>query len=117
MAQKDVLPFEIKRIIYDYSDLPNIKQLRLVSRAWAVAGVGSLLLPRFSVRSFDDILRLQAIGANPQISQHAVKTVNTLVLQTRGWDLKYFNYILCNRHESRNRYEVGEFICFGYSAL
>ena len=107
MAQQDVFPFEIKKIIFESSDLHNIKQLRLVSQSWAAAGVASLLLPRFTVNSFDDIIRLKAIGANPQISQQAARTVHTLVLQVRGWDLKSFKHVVCNRHESRNQYEVG----------
>jgi len=108
VAQTDTLPYEIKRIVYKHSDLLAIKQLRLVSRSWAAAGIASLLLPRFSISSFSDILRLKAIGCNPRVSQQAAITVNTLVLQTIGWDAKHFRHIVSNRHESLNVYEVGK---------
>jgi len=108
VTQIEVFPFEIKRIIYDHSDLPAIKNLRLVSQSWATSGLASLFLPRFSIKSFDDIVRLKAIGGTPQVCQQAARTVNTLVLRTRGWDPKYFRHVVSNRHESRNHYEVGE---------
>jgi len=109
VAQMDIFPFEIKRIIYNHSDLPAIKQLRIVSQSWAAAGIASLILPRFTIKSFDDILRLRAISGNPWIAQQAAKTVDTLVLHINGWDPTYFRHIVCNRHESRNHYQVSEF--------
>lgn len=108
MAQVDVLPFEIKRLIYNHSDLPDIKQLRLASQSWAAAGIWSLLLPRFSINSFDDILRLKAIGASSPMAGHAARTVDTLVLPVRGWSPKYFRAVVSNRREGRNHYDVGE---------
>jgi hypothetical protein len=77
---KDVLPFEVKRLIYDYVDLKSFKSLRLVSTSWAAAGLEVLLLPTFFVRSSSiDVARLKAIGANPKISNQAAHIVKKLV--------------------------------------
>jgi len=103
-------PFEVKRLIIDYSDLSSIKTLRQVSKGWAAAGLEVLLLPTFTVKSFLDIHRLISIGTSPHFSQQAARTVKTLAIQSNGWDPEYFRMLFTSRHELRSNYEEIHFV-------
>ncbi|KAE9379228.1 hypothetical protein N431DRAFT_460512 [Stipitochalara longipes BDJ] len=71
-----ILPYEVKRLIYDYVDLRTLKSLRLTSASWAVVGLEVLLLPSFTIRSYSiDIPRLIAIGASPDVSRQAARVI------------------------------------------
>ena len=73
------LPYEVKRLIYDYVGVETLKSLRLVSTSWAVVGVESLLLPSFTVRSYSlDIPRLIGIGASPNVSRQAARVIRKI---------------------------------------
>jgi hypothetical protein len=70
------LPYEVKRLIYDYVDLETLKSLRLASASWAVVGLELLLLPSFIVKSHSiDVPRLVSIGASPNVSRQAAKVI------------------------------------------
>ncbi|KAG0652173.1 hypothetical protein D0Z07_1322, partial [Hyphodiscus hymeniophilus] len=107
----NTFPYEIKRLIYDYADLPTIKSLRQVSKAWALVGVELILLPTFHINShLHDVQRLLDIGSHPTLSLQAVKVINKLSFQNTGWDSQYFRRIVCGRHEHRRYYEAQVFV-------
>jgi hypothetical protein len=106
----DNVPYEIKRLIYDHADLQTLKAFRQVSKSWASAGLNSLLLPDFNIKSSCDVDRLLSISTSPGIAREAAKTVKCLIFQSRGWDPRYFRNIVCNRHELRQRYEAIDFV-------
>jgi hypothetical protein len=83
----DTIPYELKRLIYDYVDLETIKSLRQVSKAWASVGVELLLLPSFNIKSHSlDVQRLIDIGSNPTLSLQAPKVIRKVIFQNSGWD-------------------------------
>jgi hypothetical protein len=83
----DTMPYEVKKLIYDYVDLQTIKNLRQVSKSWASVGVELLLLPTFHVKSHaHDVKRLIDIGSNATLSLQATKVVKKLVFQNSEWD-------------------------------
>jgi hypothetical protein len=67
------LPYEVKRLIYNYVDLETLKSLRLVSTSWAVVGLELLLLPSFVVKSYSI-----DIGASPNVSRQAGRVIKTI---------------------------------------
>jgi len=70
------LPYEVKRLIYEYVDLETLKSLRLVSASWAVVGLELLFLPCFTVKSFSiDVPRLVSIGASPIVARQAARVI------------------------------------------
>ena len=70
-----IIPYEVKRLIYEYLDLDNIKALRQVSSSWAAVGSELLLLPTFGVKSYSvDIPRLISIGSSPGFSPKRPKS-------------------------------------------
>jgi hypothetical protein len=110
MAQ-DTIPYELKRLIYDYVDLETIRSLRQVSKAWASVGLELLLLPSFFVKSHSvDVKRLRDIGTGPVVSNQAAKTINKVIFQNSGWIPSYFRRIVCSRHEHRRHYEQEDFV-------
>lgn len=106
----DSVPYEIKRLIYDYADLQTIKDLRQVSKSWASVGLNYLLLPGFNIKSSNDVDRLSSISTSDRVAQYAAKTVKCLIFQSRGWDPRYFRSIVCSRHELRQGYETIDFV-------
>jgi hypothetical protein len=107
----DIFPYELKRLIYDASDLSTLKALRCVSKAWASVGADLLLLPTFSLRSYaHDLSRLLSISRSAVVGPRAAHTVSTLIFQSNGWDPRYFRNIVCNRHELRREYETLDFV-------
>lgn len=83
----DAIPYELKRLIYEFVDLQTIKSLRQVSKAWASVGVELLLLPTFRVTSHShDLQRLIGIGSNPTLSLQATKVISRIAFQNSGWD-------------------------------
>ena len=92
---EDVLPFEVKRLIYDYVDLRTFRSLRLVSTSWAAAGLEVLLLPTFFVGSSSlDGARLKAIGASTTVSSQAAHIVRKLVFVCLLYILSK-SYLVC----------------------
>ncbi|KAH7418446.1 hypothetical protein BKA64DRAFT_199352 [Cadophora sp. MPI-SDFR-AT-0126] len=105
------LPFEVKRLICDYVDLPTIKSLRLVSQSWAAVGSELLFLSTFTIKSSaTDISRLLDIGSRPQVAQQAAKTIRTLSFWSSDWDIICLRSILCSRHVHLSNYEVVDFV-------
>jgi hypothetical protein len=73
------LPYEVKRLVYNYVDLETLKSLRLISTSWAVVGLELLFLPSFVVKSYSiDIPRLIDIGASPNVSRQAARVIKTI---------------------------------------
>jgi hypothetical protein len=99
MAQ-DLFPYEIKRFIYDKSSLPEILNLRLASKSWASAGIPSLFLPTFNLRSSQDIDRLREIGSNHATAEQAARIIRALVIPSHGWDPRSFRNIVCSKFDS-----------------
>ena len=106
----DRFPFEIKRLIYENTDLVTLKKLRQTSKSWASAGLHLLFLPTFTIKSCTDIHRLTSTSTSPSVSKHAAKTIKCLTFQSHGWDPRYFRNIVCNRHELRQGYEPLDFV-------
>lgn len=107
----DTIPYELKRLIYDYVDLQTIKSLRQVSRAWASVGVELLLLSSFHIKSHSlDVQRLIDIGSSPAVSLQAAKTIKRIVFQNSRWSPRYFRKIVCSRHEHRSHYDAVDFV-------
>jgi hypothetical protein len=107
----DAIPYEIKRLIYDYVDFKTIKSLRQVSKAWASVGIELLLLPSFFIKNHSiDVRRLLDIGSSPTVSHQAAKTIKNIIFQNSRWSPKYFRRIVCNRHEHRQYYEAMDFV-------
>ena len=105
------IPYELKRLIYDFVDLETIKSLRQVSKAWASVGTELLLLPSFFVKSHSvDTHRLLDIGSSPAVSYQAAKTIKKVIFQNSGWNPKYFRRIVCSRHEHRRHYAAIDFV-------
>lgn len=108
---RDVLPYEVKRLIFDHVDLLSLKQLRLVSKSWATVGAEALLIPTFSVKSYSvDFDRLSKIGQSPAILRHAAATINTIVFQSLDWDPVILRKIFTSRHEARVLWETVDFV-------
>jgi len=108
---EDILPYEVKRLIFDYVDLETLKQLRLTSHSWAAVGTELLLLPTLFIKSYSvDIPRLTSIGNSPTVSQHAATTVKSVVFQSLDWDPVILRKILTSRHEARVIWETADFV-------
>jgi hypothetical protein len=106
----DLLPQELKLLIYNHVDLQTLKTLRQASPSWAQAGLPFLLLPTFNIRSSFDTHRLLSISRSPNLSHLASRIIKHLTFQAHGWDPRYFRNIVCNRHELRQRYEPLDFV-------
>ncbi|KAL2074386.1 hypothetical protein VTL71DRAFT_8164 [Oculimacula yallundae] len=105
------LPFEVKRLIYDYADLPTIKSLRLASRDWAAVGIELLFLPTFIVKSpVKDLTRLINAGTSLEVARQAAKTIRTISFWSNDWDPVYLRSIVCSRHVHLQTYEVLHFV-------
>lgn len=108
---EDVLPYEVKRLVFNYVDLDTLKQLRLASHSWAAVGTELLLLPTIFIKSYSaDIPRLTSIGSSPAVSQHAATTVKSVVFQSHDWDPLMLRKILTSRHEARVIWETADFV-------
>ncbi|PMD36441.1 hypothetical protein L207DRAFT_568700 [Hyaloscypha variabilis F] len=105
------LPYEVKRLIYDYVDLETLKSLRLASASWAVVGLELLLLPSFIVKSHSiDVPRLVSIGASPNVSRQAAKVIKKVKFYSSDWDADYLRSIVCSRHSHLSHYEIIDFV-------
>jgi hypothetical protein len=81
---RDIFPYEIKRLIYDYVDLQTLKCLGWVSKAWASVGLELLLLPSFFVKSYSiDLHRLIDIGKSPTVSRQATNVLKKTIFQSK----------------------------------
>lgn len=107
----DTIPYELKRLIYDYVDLQTIKSLRQVSKSWASVGLEPLFLPTFFVKYHSrDVQRLIDIESAEATRFQAKKTIKKLIFQNSGWNSRYFRRIVCNRHEHRGHYDAVNFV-------
>jgi hypothetical protein len=107
---EDILPNEVKRLMYEYLDLDSIKNLRQVSSSWAAVGRELLLLPSFTVKSYSvDIPRLISIGSSPEFSEQAAKIVKTISFRSIDWDpdtLRTKLIRIGNEQEQRRIYDM-----------
>ncbi|CAG8973577.1 hypothetical protein HYALB_00009645 [Hymenoscyphus albidus] len=82
----DSLPYEIKRMIFDYLNLSIVKALRLVSKSWSIVGTEFLFPATYHVRSFTkDILRLIEISQSPNFSHQFTKSTKEITFQITDW--------------------------------
>jgi hypothetical protein len=74
-----LLPYEVRRLIFDHLDLESLKTLRQVSTSWATVGIELLLLPSFLVRSYSiDMPRLISIGASQNVARQAARVIKNV---------------------------------------
>jgi hypothetical protein len=69
------LPVELVRLVYEYCDLPGVKNLRLMSTIFAEIGYEYLIPPKINVVGWrDDVARLHSIATHDQL-RSAIRSV------------------------------------------